>query len=263
MVIKRKPGGKFILLFFLLISCIFASWGTWYYGGCHGSRPFVDFYPLLALPLGFMLDHLYDLKKWFWKTAVTLVIILFSFYNLKLIYNFQVFTGSTWGWHDYLQTLDRAGLYNLERSSYAFKNDFENITIDNGIPTTTERCRSGSRATYMMESMTRNSEYSKRVNDIIRHRIIKKVDLSVWFNPRFSDRTGAMLVFQISDSTGKPVFSKMIPADGQGTMKGRWTKIRGTFEVPAGIDPADVFSFYVWNASRKRFYIDDLELRFN
>lgn len=263
MIFKRIPNGIFILVFFLFISYLFSSWCIWYYGGCHGSRPFVDFYPLLCLPFGYMIDFIYYRKKMTIKIIFTVLIVFFSFFNIKLIYNYQCFMGSTWGWDDFLQTLDRAGLYNLERSTYSYKNDFENITIDNGVPTTTQNWRSGSRSTFMIEDMTYNCNYTRKVDDIIRHKIIKKANLSVWINPRFSDRTGALLVFQISDSADKPLCSKIIRANDQVTGIGKWTEIKGSFEVPEGVDPTDKFSFYIWNYGMKRFYIDDLELKFN
>jgi hypothetical protein len=263
MIFKRIPNGIFILVFFLIISYLFSSWCVWYFGGCYGSRPFVDFYPLLSIPFGFLIDSLFFRKKIILQIIFMVLMVLLSFINIKLIYNYRCFNGATWAWDDFLQTLDRSGLYNLERSSYTFKNDFENITQDDGILKTVTKARSGSRSTYMMENMVYNCNYSWKVDNIIRHKIIKKVNVSVWINPMFFDKTGALLIFRITDINEKLISSMIIRADDQGTRNNQWTEIKGTFEVPAGIDPADHISFYIWNKGEKRFYLDDLELEFH
>jgi hypothetical protein len=263
MIIKRIPNGIFILVFFLFISYLFSSWGVWYYGGCYGSRPFVDFYPLLIIPFGFLVDSVYSHKNLILKILFTALVVLFSFANIKMIYKYVCFTGSTWAWDDFLKTLDRAGLYNLERSSYTFKNDFENITVNDGILKTGTKWHSRTTSTYMMENMPINCNYTWRVDNIIRHKIIKTVNASVWVNPKFFDKIGALLIFRITDNDENLLFSKIIRTDDQVTRNNQWTEIKGTFEVPANVDPVNFFSFYIWNIREKRFYIDDLELKFN
>ena len=63
MIIKKQPNGIFIFSFFILISYLFSAWHSWYFGGAFGSRPFVDFYPLLALPFGIFLDASQEKEK--------------------------------------------------------------------------------------------------------------------------------------------------------------------------------------------------------
>jgi hypothetical protein len=263
MIFRKIPNGIFIFLFFLFITYVFSSWCVWYYGGCYGSRPFVDFYALLGIPLGYLVNYVFTGRRIILKIIFPAFLVLFSFVNIKMIYNFQCFTGSTWGWHDFLQTLDRSGLYNLERSSYIYIDDFENITMDDGIPKTITKSHSGSLSTYMIENIPYNCIYTRKAGDIIRHKIIKKVELSVWINPKFFDSTGAQLVSRITGIDGSTVFSKIIRANDQGTRNNQWTEIRGTFELPAGLDPEDLFTFYIRNPEKKRFYIDDLKIKFN
>jgi hypothetical protein len=263
MIIKRIPNGIFILGFFLFISYLFSSWGVWYFGGAHGSRPFVDFYPLLCIPFGYFIDSVYSLKKMIVKIIFTAFMVLFSFYNIKLIYNYQCFTGSTWGWDDFILTLDRAGLYNLERNTYTYMNDFENITFNDGVTKTWEAPHSYSRSTFMVEDIFYNCSYYRKTDDIIRHKAIKTVSLSFWIRPKDCDKTGSYAVFKIIGAEEKTLCSKLIRVDDFPTLNNHYTEVTGIFEVPDSISHGNVFGFYIWNKNQQKFFIDDLKMVFD
>lgn len=42
----------------LLLIYILSSWWSWWYGGSFSSRPFVEYLPLFAIPLGLAIHHL-------------------------------------------------------------------------------------------------------------------------------------------------------------------------------------------------------------
>jgi len=263
MIFKRIQNGIFILGFFLFISYLFSSWGVWYFGGAHGYRPFVDFYPLLVLPFGYFIRDSLRIRNLLLKSLIFLLIIFFSFFNVKLIYNFQCFTGSTWGWDDFLKTLDRAGLYNLERNKFTYLNDFENITLNDGIPKTCSESHSYSRSSYMVEDMVYNWYYIRRIDDVIRHKAIKTASLSLWIRPKDCDKTGSCAVFKISDDQDKTLYIKFIQMDDFPALKNHWTKVTGIFVVPDSINPTNYFSFFLWNKGQKSFYIDDMKIIFD
>lgn len=48
---------------FVLFTYITFSWWTWWYGGGYGCRPVIEYYPLLALPLGALLTWLFAKSK--------------------------------------------------------------------------------------------------------------------------------------------------------------------------------------------------------
>jgi len=263
MIIKRIPNGIFIFVFFLFLTYLFSSWGVWYFGGAYGSRPFVDFYPLLCIPFGYFINSVYSLKKIIVKIVFTAFLVFFSFYNLKLIYNYQCFTGSTWGWDDFIRTLDRAGMYNLERNTYTLLNDFENITLNDGIPKTWDAPHSYSRSTYMVEDIFYNCNYYRKTDNIIRHKTIKTASLSFWIRPKDCDKTGAFAVFKIIGAEDKTLCTKLIRVDDFPTYNNHYTKITGIFEVPDSISRGNVFCFYLWNKNQKKFFIDDLKIVFD
>jgi hypothetical protein len=66
--LKDKALKTAILFFVPLIIYFTYSWWCWWYGGSYGSRPMIDFYGLLIIPLIAMLDLL-------WKKGVTFRIL--------------------------------------------------------------------------------------------------------------------------------------------------------------------------------------------
>lgn len=66
---KRDNKWKWALLIFFLLSVwVTSSWWHWPYGGSFGSRPFVDYMALFAIPLGYF-------YTWAWKSKYKMVII--------------------------------------------------------------------------------------------------------------------------------------------------------------------------------------------
>lgn len=53
-----RPRGAWMLLYWAANTYIISAWWIWYYGSGFGSRPFVDHYPVLALPLAAALQPL-------------------------------------------------------------------------------------------------------------------------------------------------------------------------------------------------------------
>ncbi len=75
-----------ILILVMLILAIYVtfSWWTWWYGGSFGSRPMIDFYGILALPIAAAVQYFLNKKqsvKVVFKIAVVLLIALSIFQN--------------------------------------------------------------------------------------------------------------------------------------------------------------------------------------
>lgn len=93
---------------FLLISYVFASWWSWSYGCGYGSRPFVEYFVLLSLPLGYLFEHVAGLKcKRIRFLLVSFVLMLIAL-NLKMIYSYDgCWYASDWDWPAYLDLITR------------------------------------------------------------------------------------------------------------------------------------------------------------
>jgi hypothetical protein len=83
MSIKEKlPFTWSIIIFLPLFLYVVFSWWCWWYGGGFGSRPMIDVYALMALPLGAFLQWLGKLK-WYWSSFPIVLILLCVFLNLE------------------------------------------------------------------------------------------------------------------------------------------------------------------------------------
>lgn len=72
-----KGLARVIVIFLAIYVYVIFSWWCWWYGGSFGSRPMIDTYGILAIPLAAFLNYL--MKKAIWKRAllgVSLVLLI-------------------------------------------------------------------------------------------------------------------------------------------------------------------------------------------
>ncbi len=78
-----------ILLFTMLNLFICFSWWTWWYGGSFGSRPMIDSYALLAIPMASFIEAIFSRLKIIF-TSLCFVILLFISLNLFQTYQRRI-----------------------------------------------------------------------------------------------------------------------------------------------------------------------------
>jgi hypothetical protein len=76
------------LLFFFLVTYLLSCWHQWYYGGSFGSRVFIEYYALFAIPLGILLQ---ELKGKFMKSMLISILAILIFYSI--IQTYQYYAG--------------------------------------------------------------------------------------------------------------------------------------------------------------------------
>lgn len=87
---KYVPAFTFaIILPFLILLYVISSWWCWWYGGSFGSRPFVDLYGLLAIPLACTLRYLSE-KKIFIKVISFAIILFLITLNQVQCYQYKI-----------------------------------------------------------------------------------------------------------------------------------------------------------------------------
>ena len=263
MIVRKIPNGIFITAFFFLISYIFSSWHSWYYGGGYGSRPFIDFYPLLAIPFGFSLAYSRRRKNLFIRTGICFLILASVYYNNRMMYlGSNTFEGSTWSWDDFLPKLNAAKLYKYQKTSYTFIQDFENHIYFTPEPITRECVHSHSIATYFDSTMEINCKYTWRLEEIL-VKPVKRADVTLWINPFKMDKTGASLVYSIEDEIHIPHFTGTCNFDDFNTRSGQWNKIHAIIDIPDRIDQYCKITFYICNNKRTKFFVDDMVINFD
>ena len=263
MIVKKIPSGIFITSFFFLLSYIFSSWYSWYFGGGFGSRPFVDFYPLLAIPFAYCLDFIRKRKNLFIRTGIYFLILVSVYYNNRMMYlGSNTFPGSTWSWDDFLTKLSAANIYKYQKTSYTFIQDFENHIYDNPEPITRDCVHSHSIASYFDSTMEINCKYTWRLQEIL-IKPVKRSDVTLWINPVKNDKTGACLVCSIEDDMHISHYYKTFNFDDFNTRSGQWNRIHTIVEIPDRIDQYCTIIFYIHNSNKTKFFVDDMKIKFD
>jgi hypothetical protein len=262
MIIKRIPNGIFITSFFLLLSYIFSSWYSWYYGGGSGSRPFIDFYPLLAIPFANSLVFIRERKNLFIRSGICILILFSVYYNIRMMYGGgNTFSGSTWSWDDFLIELKGANIYKYQKTSYTFIQDFENHMYDIPEPATRECVHTLALATYLDSTIIISCRYTWRLEDIL-VKPVRQADVTLWIYPVKNDKTGASLVYSIEDEMNISHYSGIRNFDYVTTRSGQWNKIHTIIDIPDRIDQYCKIIFFICNNKKTKFFLDDLTIKF-
>jgi len=87
--------GLWMAIYFVFISYVFSSWWCWDYGGSFGSRPFVEYYALFALPFCLFIQYIMENRLLLYGFGS--LIILCIAWNLKLIFSFDGY----WYWGEW------------------------------------------------------------------------------------------------------------------------------------------------------------------
>lgn len=82
--IRNVYNSRLILLIWLLAWYAFASWGQWWFGGAFGHRAFVEFYALLAFPLAWLAQQLWQAPKRWPRLLFFGLWLLLIYYSLGL-----------------------------------------------------------------------------------------------------------------------------------------------------------------------------------
>ncbi len=87
---SKKQFSVATLLFTLINIFVCYSWWTWWYGGSYGSRPMIDSYALLAIPLAAFFEYLFTYSK---KVFAAFLIVPVLLISLNLFQTYQRRTG--------------------------------------------------------------------------------------------------------------------------------------------------------------------------
>jgi 4-amino-4-deoxy-L-arabinose transferase-like glycosyltransferase len=78
---KKTPLLFFPVILFIIVNIyIVYSWWCWWYGGSYGSRPMIDMYGVMAIPLAVFIDRVWNSKKWL-RAILGVLLITFIWLN--------------------------------------------------------------------------------------------------------------------------------------------------------------------------------------
>ena len=73
---NKNEWGLPIIITLIATVYLFSSWWCWWFGGGFGMRPMIDYYPLLIIPIGELLNQKLALLK---NGVLTFIIVGISF----------------------------------------------------------------------------------------------------------------------------------------------------------------------------------------
>mgnify|MGYP004137515921 CR=1 FL=1 len=83
---KREP--LVFLFLFLLVSYVLSSWWCWWYGAGFGSRSFVDYYSILAIPMAIFFNELKPFTgRWLIVPIASALVLLSLIFHYQYRYN--------------------------------------------------------------------------------------------------------------------------------------------------------------------------------
>ncbi len=276
--IDKKSKFEFIsfILFILQLFYILSSWWNWYYGPSFGQRVMVEFYPVFALMLAFLIEKP---QSKFIKTIILTIAAIFMVMNLIQTYQYQSQIISSWDMnfnkyrYTFLKTSpefkdclggnnDILPYNSTKKLLFSVNNDFEReypfCLVNNVIFDSSSKSKVCS---------FHNTEYNAMVNISVDSSFISERGLFAGLNleiyqPDEENSNKEYLVIDISDSAGKNYFyySFHLNETPDDAYK-KWNKTNYTIEIPSIRNVNDKMSIYIWNCGKENFYIDNFKLR--
>jgi hypothetical protein len=80
-----------VFIFFVVAFYVIASWSCWWYADCYSQRALIPMYVFLSLPLGSLIENVFQKQKIIWR--VLLVFVLVSLTALNLFQSWQFLNG--------------------------------------------------------------------------------------------------------------------------------------------------------------------------
>jgi hypothetical protein len=257
---RSKFEGVTFLMFFVFITYILSSWWYWFYGDGFGLRAFIDFYPVLGIPLGVMLN---SLRQDFLRAGIIIVMMLTIPLNLVQTYQYryQIIHPVSMNAEKYrfvfLKTGDkyRDVLGGNNDEVYEKIDDMPFLTIRNQnarLFTFNKETEYGSNHTIPAMEIDQQPNMTYVIADL------KRKEYQVGAG------TNAFFVFTVEDKDGNTRHwagfrLNDYPSDKVKT----WKSSEFRFRIPPETMENDILKFYIWNQGKKNFEIKDLRINFH
>ncbi len=233
MVNDKKLMGLLILVTFLLISYVFASWFIFSFGCGFGSRNFVEYVALFTLPVGYFFSRIqrFSLTR---KVTIIIIVTFLVVFNVRLVYSYnRCFQGGDWDFKEYVS-------YLVEFTKYHESLDFEE-------PDYLNNDKEYSKTIYLPAEKIEHVRYKKAV-------VKAKVTLET-----SNSEASVVLAIETPDSTiywNGGLLREQIPNN----RLNRKRKVKYDFWIPATIPRNSTIATYIWNKNKERLILHDLDL---
>lgn len=262
MIVKRNLNGWVALSLFLIVSYICGAWQTWYFGCSFGQRSFVEYFAILAIPLGYIIHWTTEQKGYMAKGMILFMLLLFSWFNIRLTYAYEkCFFGSSWDWNAYHRQLEKTGIPVPGTPDISYSNDFENQALNGGTAVTRKMTRGGIWSATFDEYHDFCCRSEKMVWDFPPDKLPVQMKVSGWVNFPDSVSEGITLVFS-AERQGTSLKWEGTDLTTLVNVAESWQPFALSFEIPSGLPVDTKLLFYIWNPEKRLIFVDDLDVRY-
>ena len=264
MIVRKRANGRLIALVFIMVTMVCASWKMWYFGCSFGQRSYIEYYAILAVPMGYFITWIFNMRRLIASTILLFVVFLFVYFNLRYTISFYRFErcyyGSTWDWDHYLRSVQRAGIISPVGQIKSFENDFENLALSPVVrPSKIFTC-SGLYSISSDKNAGTTLLYSARLDEF-GYPYPKMMEVEAWFLKPGNRITDASLSYTLN--RGREIlFSDDQPLDSLVQKPLTWSKVGKTFIIPDVNDSSLQINVFIKNPKHVLLFADDLKIKF-
>ncbi len=282
LLFKKRAFLSPVLIILPLHIYIIYSWWCWNYINGFGSRPMIEMYALLSIPLAYFIS--FTTKNIIGKVIIGVLLLFFTWLNLFNTYQFT--RGVMWSedanWAYYKAVFGKTQLGYDELVTYdsgetqpdtneilyirdLYFDNFEDSLSANYTPTEVKNGHFG----FKLDAAT---QLSPTLWKEVKELGIKKhtwIRASAWCMRKYDgfsfgstaniivsfgrkDKSYKKRVIRIDNKTGNDGYSLW---GGRGNA---WDKVSFFVKTPSDIQLNDVLKVYVWNVTQNPIYLDDL-----
>ena len=280
---KRSRWEGFTWMAFIAVTVyVISSWWSWFYGDGFGLRAFVDFYPLMAVPMAVMNEAVLSFRN---GLRSAFLIMFSALIFLSVIQNYQ-----------YRYRIIHPAEMNFDKYKYVFLktdsayrdviggdneyiypelskvpvmewfNDFEKALpgwTGNG-GTDSKNAFSGSRTDLFNADREWGTTLSVMGKDLV---LSSGKLFAVVTYRRYQHEPGACnkvyLACAVDDSSGKNISWKGFRSNEYPVNEtNNWLTTEARFRIPENLKATDQLKIYLWNQEKKSFEVDDFRVEF-
>jgi hypothetical protein len=232
MILKKQKNGIYILGLFVGLIYVFSSWFMFSFGCAFGSRNFVEYTAIFALPLGFLFQESINYSVKF-KRILIISTIFLVLINLKLVSAYdKCFLGTDWDFKEY---------------SYFLKQR-----------TTSKEILSSSK-----DTLNSNKEFSESIKVNLKNTTLvnyRKAEVS--FDVEiYTPNTGAIVVCTIVSRDSTINWNGYAIKDSYNFDKlGEKQRIKNHFWLPRYYTTDSEISTYIWNINKDSLQVSNFKI---
>ena len=275
-----------ILIFFLANFYLLSSWAAWWNGGSFGMRYFVDSYPVMAIPFGYVLADI-GKRKWFIKGMLAILITFFVVLNLFQTWQYMVSiipeSRMTWAYYKKiffkinvpdedrkLMEVERYFGYNEEfknpeeyTSSTIANYNFDSVNsdVDQKIKQDGNYCLSEPYSCRMTGEDEWGPHFKIQYDQLVpenKDHAWLRVTVNYFSEQDIKDNPASIVINMPHKKYNLKY--RAIDFEKHPSQKGQWNKLVVDYMTPYPYSEKDHFDIYIWHRGKGDLYLDDFRI---